>query len=145
MTEDLVEDVLTRLQRRLASPSSLAGLSEPAADLLAAATAHGIIGNGGLRYWFEGMDRASTLRAATAFERLGLPAAGAAMRAALSSFPNGAPPTDFDERLAYLAAHRPRLEHEFRPGEEAVWDADFDAAARAFIFARRGEFGLHGE
>jgi hypothetical protein len=129
----LVRVVLERVESRLSDPFSLDGLSETEADLLAAVTAFGVIGNGGHVFWFQGKNRKQTLRAALAFERMGLAAAASSLRGALTAFPGGEP------KLAYLDAHRGELEQAWSTADELVWGVDYDAAAAEFIRARRAE------
>ncbi len=94
---------------------------------MAAVTAHGVIGNGGHDYWYQGKDRDQTLRAAEAFERMGAVPAANAMRRSLDAFPGGTPTRD------YFDAHRRELKDVFSSLDEVVWDVDFDAVAARYI------------
>jgi hypothetical protein len=129
----IVDAVLKSIESRLMTPDSLEGLRQVEADLLAAATAKGIIGNGGHAYWYEGMDHQQTIRAAEAFERLGLPQAAAAMRKSLEAFPGGIPAADLADRQTYVSNERKRLERDFRVLDETIWEVDFDTAAAVYI------------
>ena len=126
----LVRTVLVRIEERMPDPRSLKGLSEVEADLMSAVTAKGIIDNGGLVHWFEGMDRAKTLRAAAAFDRMGEPSAAEAMRQGLRAFPGGVPSPQ------HVREHRDQLRETFWPCDQTVWDLDFYAAAATYIRAR---------
>ena len=117
----------------MADPSSLDGLSEVEADLMSGVTAKGIIDNGGHRYWFEGMNRDKTLRAAAAFERMGVESAATALRQSLDAFPRGVP------TRAYLSDHGDEVDQVFSELDDLIWDVDFDAVAAAYIRARRSE------
>ena len=130
--------VMQIVGRRL-QPSSLDDVSRVEADLLATATAYGVIGNGGLMSWYERKVGTATEKVAASFDRLGMPAVAEAMRASLRVFPDGAPPEDLAARNLYLSANRERLEESFRPLVEAVWAADWDAAAMAYIDAHRAD------
>ena len=134
-----VRAVMQIVERRMKEPSSLADLSRVEADLLATATAHGVIGNGGHMYWYEGKIATATDKVAASFDRLGLPAVAEAMRASLRVFPDGAPQDDLAARHLYLSANRARLEESFRELDEVVWDADWHAAAMAYIDAHRAD------
>lgn len=131
---DLVQAVLIAIEDRLEDPSCLDGLSEAEADLLAAVTAVGVIGNGGHCYWYDGKNAAATLRAATGLDRLGLSAAADAMRSSLAVFPSGRPPEDLLERQEYISANRVSLKRAFQAFDQAVWKADFDEAAAHYIY-----------
>jgi hypothetical protein len=131
--ETLATVVLRRIEDRMPDPSSLRGLTEVEADLICGVTAKGIIDNGGHAYWFEGMDRERTLRAAAAFERMGLASASNALRQCLAAFPGGAP------ARAYLRDHREELREAFSASDRIFWDIDFDAVAAAYIRARRAD------
>ena len=96
-------------------PDSLQGLSLVEADLMAAVTAHGVIGNGGHDFWYQGRNREHTLRAADAFERMGEGDAADAMRRSLEAFPTGRPTED------YVFAHRTELKDLFSPLDEIIW------------------------
>ncbi len=96
-------------------------------------TAKGIIGNGGHVYWFEGMDRERTLRAAAAFERMGATSASNALRQCLAAFPGGMPTRN------YLRHHRAELREAFSSADHVLWDIDFDAVAAAYIRARKAD------
>ena len=96
----LVTAVIGRIENRMPDLFSLRGLSQVEADLMAAVTAHGVIGNGGHDYWYQGKNRDQTLRAAEAFERMGAVPAANAMRRSLAAFPTGTPTRD------YFDAHR---------------------------------------
>jgi hypothetical protein len=134
-----VRVVLEQIEGRLDDPSSLAGLAEVEADLLSAVTAVGVIGNGGHLYWYEGKDGEDTLRTIAAFERMGLDTAAGALRQSLAAFPHGSPPVDLSTRQAYIQQHRDELKAAFQSLDEAVWGANFDEAAAAYIRARRSD------
>lgn len=134
----LVKAVLRVIETRLPDPFSLDGLSEPEADLLSAVTAIGVIGNGGLYYWYQGKDRDDTIRTAEAFERLRLGDAARAMRESLAAFPDGLP-ADLEARHDYLSRHRERLRATFESLEEVIWESGFAAAAAEYIDARRSD------
>jgi hypothetical protein len=119
----LVTAVLQRIETRMPDPDSLQGLSRVEADLMAAVTAHGVIGNGGHDFWFQGRNREHTLRAAEAFERMGEDKAANAMR-----------PTE-----DYVFAHRTELADVFSPLDRVIWDVDFDAVAARYIRAKKAE------
>ena len=138
-THPTVKVILAIVERRLQSPFSLDGLSRAEADLLATVTAYGVIGNGGLVYWYEGKSSRITHKVATSFERLGLPAVADALRASLRAFPGEAPPEDLKARSRYISAHRAELEDAFRDLEKVVWNADWDSAAMAYIDSHRAE------
>jgi hypothetical protein len=138
-THPTVKAVLTIVERRLQDASSLDGLSRVEADLLATVTAYGVIGNGGLVYWYDGKSAAVTRKVATSFDRLGLPVVANALRDSLRAFPGGAPPDDLAARQLYVSAHRAELEEAFRELDVAVWDADWDSAALAYIDTHRAE------
>jgi len=137
--ERLVNAVLAAIEKNLEDPSSLDGLSQPEADLLATATAKDVIGNGGHCYWFEGKDGDETLRAAQSFERMGLEAAAAALRQSLGVFPNGLPAQDLAERQEYVSAHRAQLNAAFEPLDEIIWETEFTPAAARYIQLNRKE------
>ena len=120
----------------MADPRSLRGLSEAEADLMSAVTAKGMIDNGGHAYWFEGMDRAKTLHAAAAFERMGVSAAAEAMRRCLAAFPDGSPSP------AYLREHRKQLGVAFALSDRVMQSVDFYAVAAGYIWARWSELLL---
>jgi hypothetical protein len=103
------------------------------ADLMAAVTAHGVIGNGGHDLWYQGRNREHTLRAAEAFERMGEDKAANAMRRSLEAFPAGRPTED------YVFAHRTELADVFSPLDRVIWDVDFDAVAARYIRAKKAE------
>jgi hypothetical protein len=132
----LVRVVLGRIEARMADPRSLRGLSEPEADLMSAVTAKGIIDSGGHVYWFEGMGRAETLRAATAFERMGVTSAAEAMRHCLGAFPGGSP------SRKYVKEHRQELMEAFSRSDHVVQGLDFYAVAAAYIWSRRSHLLL---
>jgi hypothetical protein len=134
-----VKAVLRIIESRLADRYSLDGLHRVEADLLATVTAHGVIGNGGLLSWYEGKNAPVSSRVADGFDRLGLPAAADAMRDSLRAFSDGAPPDDQTARQRYITDHRAELEESFRPLDEAIWDADWDAAAMAYIDTHRAQ------
>jgi Domain of unknown function (DUF4375) len=134
-----VKAVVAIIESRLEDPFSLDGLERVEADLIATVTAHGVIGNGGLFYWYEGKGAAITRRVAGAFDRMGLAAVANALRASLRAFSNGAPPEDLVARGRYLSAHREDLKQAFRELDETVWDADWEAAAIAYVEAHRAE------
>jgi len=136
---DFVTEMLATIQARLPDTASLEGLSEAEADLLAAATVHGLVGNGGHLFWYEGMDRDDTLRAASALERMDLFPQAVALKRSLQAFPNGEPPRDLDERRYYLSTNRARLEAEFDPLDRAMWKTKFDEAAQRYALRRRAE------
>ncbi|MGA8808362.1 MAG: hypothetical protein WB973_10830 [Thermoanaerobaculia bacterium] len=125
--------VLRRIESRMPYPDSLQGLSRVEADLMAAVTAHGVIGNGGHDFWYQGRNREHTLRAADAFERMGEGNAADAMRRSLEAFPAGRPTED------YVFAHRAELKDLFSPLDEIIWDVDFDAVAARYIRAKKAE------
>lgn len=129
----LLSAIIGRIENRMPDPYSLRGLSQVEADLMAAVTAHGVIGNGGHDYWYQGKDREQTLRAAEAFERMGAVPAANAMRRSLDAFPAGTPTRH------YFDAHRRELNEVFPPLDEVVWDVDFDAVAATYIRARKTE------
>jgi hypothetical protein len=129
----IVSAVLRRIEHRMPDPHSLRGLSPEEADLMAAVTAHGVIGNGGLDYWYQGKNREQTLQVADAFERMGEVPAANAMRRSLDAFPGGKPTRE------YLRAHRTELEEVFSSLDQIVWDVDFDAVAARYIRAKRVE------
>lgn len=135
----IVDGVLESIESRVIDPGSLEGLSRVEADLLAGVTAKGVIGNGGLVYWYEGMNARQTLRAAEAFERLGLSEAASALRKSLEAFPAGAPPAELGDRQRYVSQHRERLDQSFASLDEMVWNADFDGAALRYVRAHRSE------
>jgi hypothetical protein len=95
------------------------------ADLLATATAYGVIGDGGLMDWYERKVATATEKVAASFDRLGMPTVAEAMRASLRVFPDGVPPGDLAARKRYLSANRARLEESFGPLDEAVWATDW--------------------
>jgi hypothetical protein len=119
-------------------PFSLAGLSDLEADLLAAATAVGIIGNGGHRYWYEGMGHQETLRAAVALDRMGAPEAADALRRSWTTFP-GANEGESASRLSYLEAHRDELDKVWESLDRIVWAIDWHATAARYILLHRDE------
>lgn len=135
----LVKSVLEVVESRLMDPFSLDGLAKVEADLIIAVTVVGVIGNGGHMYWFEGKDAAATLRAASAFERMGLSDVAAALRESLHAFPGGAPPGPLVERQRYISLHRASLEAAFRSLDERVWDAEFDSAVERYIDEHRDD------
>jgi hypothetical protein len=137
--EQLVDAVLAAIEKNLEDPCSLDGLSQTEADLLAVATAKGVIGNGGHCYWFEGKDGDETLRVAQSFERMGLEAAAAALRQSLGVFPSGLPPRDLGERQEYVSAHRAELNAAFEPLDEIIWETEFTPAAARYILLNRKE------
>src|SRR6185437_11573087 len=96
----LVGKVLEIIDAR--AGGSLEGWCEAEADLLAAVTAHGIIGNGGLCYWYAGKRDEDTLRAAAAFERMQLVDAAEAMRRSREAFPMGAPSQRLEESQRFV-------------------------------------------
>jgi hypothetical protein len=129
----LVFAVIGRIEERMPDPQSLRGLSEVEADLMAAVTAHGVIGNGGHDFWYQGKDREETLRAAEAFERMEAIPVAKAMRQSLEAFPAGTPNGD------YFDAHRTELKRIFGPLDRVVWDLDFDAVAARYIRAKTSQ------
>ncbi len=129
----LVLAVIGRIENRMPDPHSLRGLSEVEADLLAAVTAHGIIGNGGHDFWYQGKDRQQTLRAAEAFERMEAIPVAKAMRQSLEAFPEGTPKSD------YFDAHRKELKPILSPLDQVVWSLDFDAVAARYIRAKTSQ------
>lgn len=134
-----VEAVLTIVEGRLRDPLLRDGLSRVEADLLATVSARGLIGNGGLVTWYEGKNARLTDKVASSFERIGLPALAAALRASMRAFPGGAPSEELTARRDYVASHRAELEQAFRELDEIFWDADWEAAAMAYIDAHRAE------
>lgn len=66
-------------------------------------TAMALIGNGGIPSWFDSMDGPDTTAAADAFERLGLPAAAADLRAAQRAQESGAALEDLSDDGVYAA------------------------------------------
>ena len=144
MERDVVHDVATFAQSRLHSPYSLEGLTELEADVLGTVTAMGIIGNGGLIVWFEGMGTEDTLGVASSFERMGLSEVASAMRRALEVFPGGKVIPDFAERRAYLSEHRDELAARFEPLDTAVWNTDYDAVTARYIASRRSDLLVLG-
>jgi hypothetical protein len=99
----------------------------------------GVIGNGGHYYWYQGKNGQETLRAADAFERLGLHAAAQAMRQSLLVFPGGAPPPNPHDCQTYLEDHGNELEKAFEQLDPIVWKAEFYPAAIRYISLRRAE------
>lgn len=138
--DSILKAVLAIIESRLADPSSLEGLAEVEADLLSTVTATGVIGNGGLSFWYQGKDAAATLRAAAAFDRLDLRDAAEAMRASLNAFPGSVPPQDLTARQRYIGLHREELEAKFEPLDHKIWDADHDAAAKRYVDRNRAAF-----
>lgn len=136
---DLVTELLAAIQARLPDTAGPEGLSEAEADLLAAATVHGLVGNGGHLFWYEGMDREDTLRAVSALERMDLFQQAAALKRSLQAFPDGTPPKDLAERRYFLSANRERLAAEFDALDRAMWKTDFDQAAQRYALRRRAE------
>lgn len=136
---DFVTELLATIQARLPDTAGPEGLCEAEADLLAVATVHGLVKNGGLAFWYEGMDREDTLRAVTALERMELFPAAAALKRSLQSFPDATPPKELAERRHFLSTNRARLETEFDALDRAMWKTDIVPAVQHYAMRRRAE------
>lgn len=139
----LAHEVADYAESRLEDPFTLDGLTELEADVLATVTAIGVIQNGGFVYWYEGKDGEATIRAAVAFDRMGLPGLAEAMRLSLGAFPGSAPPRDLAARDGYVSEHREALNDRFAPLDSTFLESDvvpcWDLAAARYVAARRRE------
>ena len=139
----LVFEVARYAESRLADPFTLDGLMELEADVLATVTAIGVIQNGGFVYWYEGKDGEATIRAAVAFDRMGLPGLAEAMRLSLGAFPGSAPPRDLAARDGYVSDHCDALNERFAPLDSTFFESDvvpnWDLAAARYVAGRRRE------
>jgi hypothetical protein len=137
--DEILVDLYGAIEERLEDDTTLDGLSEVEADLLAAVGAKGIIDNGGLRYWYEVKRTADTHRVAEAFERLGLPHYATAMRSSIGLLPTDWDALDGDPRWAALDA----VEEPFKPLAEVIWDFKnqdaLDRASIRYALARRDD------
>lgn len=139
----LAHELAGYAESRLEDPFTLDGLTELEADVLATVTAIGVIRNGGFVYWYEGKDGEATIRAAVAFDRMGLTGLAEAMRLSLAAFPGSAPPQDLAARQAYVSEHRDALEERFAPLDSTFFESDvvpsWDLAAARYVAGRRRE------
>jgi hypothetical protein len=131
--------VLDVTESRLRDPFSLEGLVDVEADLMSTVTAIGVVGNGGLVFWFEGKDAKATRRVAAAFDRLGLTAVADDLRTSLEAFPDKTPPAELAARQLYVSAHRDELKARFRELDERIWAANYFGAAKRYIDRHRDE------
>jgi hypothetical protein len=131
LEEQLVLAVMELIEERNPDPHSLDTLTVVEADLLGTVTVQGVVGNGGLRYWYEGADSARTELVARSFDRIGLGDAAEALRRSLDAFP---------ERTCALGE---RLEGDplaaalalWEPLGPIIWKAEWWRAALRYVLA----------
>lgn len=112
-------------------------LSEPCRTVVVVDTAAGIIGNGGLAYFFElnfpgDPDYGLFV---DAFRRAGLGEIADRLAGLVASFPFDAPHTSSKRRTAFLEDRPAEFESQMRQLENLVWSADIDAALARYVDA----------
>lgn len=117
-----------------------ASLNEVQRTLLLAWHAHGVIGNGSLKSFFEA--DLPVEPTAAALEQIGMARAAKLLRLAPDLFPGGKPDSDFQKRLAQMEeieAKRPSALNEL---STAFWEASdgFDSAMAEFVRANEAAF-----
>jgi hypothetical protein len=110
-------------------------LDEPFRTVVLADTALGLIGNGGLEYFFEsdfpGCPDYSVF--AAAFQNLGLAYLADGLRELVALFPFQAPHQERDLRLTFLASPSPNFDSAANRLNERVWqDSSIDERLRAY-------------
>jgi hypothetical protein len=113
------------------------GLSDAKRHALLAWWARGIVGNGGLRYFYEGASEGDEV--AEAYEALWFPAAAEAFRKSLAIFPNGRP--HIIPELNWECLNESAAEF-LEMIEDPIFEmgADLDAAVLAYLREHEPEF-----
>jgi hypothetical protein len=119
--------VIGAIERKNPDSRRLDGVPPVFRPLLATVAAHGIIGNGGFQYWYEGMHDRDTLQAADAFDRLGLAQVADVMRQSLDAFPGRRATPEVLEALD--APSRAAAKTLWETLGPVVWRSDWQRAA----------------
>lgn len=133
MDRALVSAVLRRIETRVPDADSLQGLSDVEGDLESAFVAHDSISRGGHDFWYRQKGREQTLRAASAFKRMGEVRAASAISRSLEAFPRATP------TIEYLDSHQSSLRELFVPLDRSVSAVDFNAVAARYIRRKKLE------
>ncbi|HVK77530.1 MAG TPA: hypothetical protein VM734_29695 [Kofleriaceae bacterium] len=129
----LVDEIVGEIEARNPDPASLEHLTVVEADLLGTVTAVGVIGNGGLDYWYQGKDHQVTEAVARSFGRLGLPEAADALRRSLDAFPDRRmTPAEYAH---FCESHRAAATALWRPLNEVFFATDWGRAALTYVVA----------
>jgi len=100
-TSDLWNSTYDRILKEHGEDVQLNQIPKPQQAVLAVVNSHGIIGNGGFQYLFEGdfPGDPGFVLTREAYKTIGAADAIAAFDKAFAVFPNSTPPADIDERL----------------------------------------------
>ncbi|MGE3171574.1 MAG: DUF4375 domain-containing protein [Planctomycetota bacterium] len=130
--DDLVLDLVARIEGPDWRPEHLLSLPEPWAHVVTLCRFDGIFGNGGLQYWFECDTGLQGTRTCAALRAVGLPDAADALAAAYQVFPTQGHYDDMGLRMATL---RERTA-EFEPLEQRLWEGHERVMAHTAAYAR---------
>lgn len=108
----------------------LGSLTEPEKIIDLIWRASGLIGNGGLQYFYEQEFDAKAV--ALAYERTGCDKCAEIIRLSLSLFPNSLPQEDWDARIQYIESHTEL----FDSLSTLFWKADAGTEKRLAEFVR---------
>ena len=98
---DLADTTLKRILKQHGDDVDPSKIPKPQQTVLLVYHSHGIIGNGGFQYLFEGdfLGDPEFLLTRQAYKTIGASDASAAFEKAFAVFPNSTPPSDIDCRL----------------------------------------------
>ena len=130
--EDLVLDLVGRIEGPEWQPKDLQSLPAPVAHIVRLCRFDGIFGNGGLQYWFECDSDLYGRRTSIALRSVGLTDAANALDQAYDTFPTPYHYDNWDLRMEALK----NLAVDFEPLEKRLWQAHPEVMGKAAAYAR---------
>lgn len=117
---NVADETFTRILKHHGDDLDVSKIPKPQQTVMLVYHAHGILGNGGFHYLFEGdfPGDPEFLLTREAFKTIGATEASAAFEKAFAVFPNAIPPADINQRLKVWEAkynHRDSLDDPSSP------------------------------